>query len=288
MTITNCLLGGVLFAATLGTQSLAQSSRAPQTLPGGWVYEWGDEFNGSTLDLKKWKYELGVIRNPGTTHAYTKSCVQVRKGKLILHSKKQETKNSTYDPKNKAWWAQIKTQPYASGSVTTRGVKHFTYGRLEIRAKIPKMSPGVWPALWTMHVNDYPWPANGEIDILEAISQQPNTCYSIFRWGANGGTQEKKLIRTTRLKNYSKKYHLYVLEWDEQQMRILIDGKEVGKLQTSETDYPDGGNPLKTPCYLIMNTALGGKGTWPESTTGKGFPVQFEIDYVRYYVKKKK
>ncbi len=272
----------------IGTTAQAQNKQAPKTLPGGWVYEWGDEFNGSKLDLKKWKYELGVIRNKGTVQAYTKSCVQVSRGKLILHSKKKKTKNSTYDPKNPAWWAQIREQPYASGSVTTNGVKHFTYGRLEIRAKVPKMAAGVWPALWTMHVNKYGWPANGEIDILEAISQEPNTNYTILRWGKNGTNQEHKVIRTTKFNNYSNKFHVYVLEWDEKQMRILIDNKEVCKIDTAEADYPDGGNPLKTPCYLIMNTALGGQGTWPEPTTGEGFPVKFEIDYVRYYVKKKK
>ncbi len=272
----------------LTTLTHAQSKKAPKTLPGGWVYEWGDEFNGSKLNTKKWKVELGVIRNKGTSQAYTKDCVQVKGGKLILHSRKKTTKNSTYDPKNPVWWAQIKEQPYASGSVTTHNVKHFQFGRLEIRAKVPKMSPGVWPALWTMHVNKNPWPANGEIDILEAISQEPNTCYSILRWGKNGTTQEHKVIKTTHIKDYSKAYHLYVLEWDEQTMRILIDDKEVAKIDMNEANYPDGSNPLHSPCYLIMNTALGGQGSWPEPTTGEGFPVKFEIDYVRYYVKKKK
>ncbi len=274
-----------LFTLPLLAQS--RSKTAPQTLPGGWTYAWGDEFNGTKLDKKKWKVELGVMRNKGTVQAYTENCVEVKGGKLILHSRKKKTRNSTYDPKNPAWWAQIKEQPYASGSVTTRTIKNFTYGRLEIRAKIPKMSPGVWPALWTMHENQYGWPANGEIDILEAISQEPNTCYSILRWGRNGTNQEHKVIKTTHINNYSKNFHTYVLEWDEKTMRILIDKKEVVKLNMNEANYPDGNNPLRTPCYLIMNTALGGQGTWPEITTGKGFPVRFEIDYVRFYEKKK-
>jgi beta-glucanase (GH16 family) len=172
--------------------------------------------------------------------------------------------------------------PYASGSVTTRDVKHVECpGRLEIRAKIPK-AKGVWPALWTMHVNQYGWPANGEIDILEHISQEPNTCYSIFRWGVNGGNQEHKVIRTTNLPDYSKDFHTYVLEWDEQIMRILIDDKEVGRIRMEEANYPDGNNPLRTPCYLIMNTAIDG---WAEAPDASQYPVQFEIDYVRYYTK---
>ena len=48
---------------------VAAPKKAPQELPGGWVYAWGDEFNGTKLDTKKWAYELGVVRNRGSAHA---------------------------------------------------------------------------------------------------------------------------------------------------------------------------------------------------------------------------
>lgn len=260
----------------------AVAGDVPETLPGGWRLDWNDEFDGHRLNLKKWKHELGVVRNRDAVQAYTKDCVKVRGGKLILISKAKETKNATYDPKKDGWMNKLETMPYASGSVTTRDIKHFTMpGRLEISAKVPK-ARGVWPALWTMHVNGYGWPANGEIDILEHISQEPNTCYSLFRWGRNGGNQEHKVIRTTNIPDYSKEFHTYVLEWDEEVMRILIDDKEVGRVRIDEANYPDGNNPLRTPCYLIMNTALGG---WAQRPVAEDYPVQFEIDYVRYYTK---
>lgn len=265
----------------------AAPQKAPKELPGGWVYEWGDEFNGSKLNTKKWAYELGVVRNPGASQSYTKDCVQVKNGKLQLISRAKKTPNPAYKEGSTQWFEQIKTQPFASGSITTRDVKHFEApGRLEFRARIPK-AKGVWPAIWTMHVNQYGWPANGEIDILEHISQEPDTCYSIFRWGQNGGDQEYKVIRTRQFKDYSKKFHIYVLEWDQEIMRILIDGEEVGHVKISDATYPNGDNPLLTPCYLIINTAIGGNGTWPEQADPKDYPVKFEIDYVRYYTKKK-
>lgn len=259
-----------------------QAADVPQTLEGGWVYAWGDEFEGSKLNPKKWKHELGVIRNRDAVQTYTKDCVKVRGGKLLLISKARETRNSNYDPKKNHWTHQRKTMPYASGSVTTRDVKHFECpGRLEMRAKIPR-AKGVWPALWTMHVNQYGWPANGEIDVLEHISQEPGRCYSIFRWGRNGSNQEHKVIRTTEIPDYHKEFHTYILEWDEEVMRILIDDKEVGRVQIADANYPDGNNPLRTPCYLIMNTAIDG---WAEAPDASQYPVQFEIDYVRYYTK---
>ena len=263
------------------------TGKAPRTLEGGWVLNWNDEFDGTKLDETKWAYELGVVRNPGSSQAYTKDCVKVKGGKLQLRSVARKTKNENYDPNGKAWTRKIKEQPYASGSVTTKGVKHFTApGRLEFRARIPK-ARGVWPAIWTMHVNEHNWPANGEIDLLEHISQEPDTVYTIFRWGKNGTNQEyKPVIKTTKIPNYSKEFHTYVLEWDDVDMKAYIDDKEVARVAISDADYPDGSNPLRTPCYLILNTAIGGSGTWPQSPVASDYPVTFEIDYVRYYTRK--
>lgn len=285
MNIRNILFLGFLASSAVLTAPAAPDDKAPRTLPDGWKLAWNDEFNGRKLDETKWAYELGVVRNPGSSQAYAKDCVEMKNGKLLLHSRAKETRNSAFRPGADRWPGNVRTQPYASGSVTTRGVQEFTCpGRLEFRARIPK-AKGVWPALWTMHVNQYGWPANGEIDILEHISQEPDTCYSIFRWGENGGKKEHKVIRTTHIPDYSAEFHTYILEWDEEVMRILIDDKEVGRVQVAEADYPDGNNPLRTPCYIIMNTAIGGPGTWPEQPAADQYPVVFEIDYVRYYNK---
>ena len=260
-------------------------NKPPKKLPGGWVYAWGDEFNGSKLDTSKWKCELGPVRNKGVFHSYVPEAVTVEKGMLVITSDHKTTRNPAYKENKPTWASSMKEQPWMSGSVTTQGIKHFTMpGRLEFRARIPK-APGVWPAIWTMHVNKYGWPANGEIDILEHISQQPNCVYTLFRWGENGGNKEHKVIRTTNIPDYSKNFHTYVLQWDEKEMFVEIDGKEVGKIKMSEANYPNGDNPLKTPCYLIINTAIGGHGTWPETARPQGYPVRFEIDYVRYYTK---
>lgn len=281
------LLVALLFAGCVQQVRAADPAieKAPAKLPGGWKLEWHDEFDGSKLDTSKWNYEEGVVRNRGSSQAYTKSCVRVRGGMLHLISQAKKTPNKVYDPKADKWPRNLKTQSFASGSITTRGVRTFSApGRLEFRARIPK-ARGVWPAIWTMHVNKYAWPANGEIDILEHISQEPDKVYSIFRWGVKGGNREFKVVRTTSIPNYSADFHTYVLEWDEQYMRILIDEKEVGRVNISDADYPNGDNPLRTPCFIIMNTAIGGPGTWPESPAPAEYPVTFLIDYVRFYKK---
>lgn len=267
-----------------------ETDKVPRKLPGGWTLKWNDEFNGTQLDTTKWQREQGTVRNHGASHVYVDECVEVRDGLLILHSKAEDTKNPVAGKQGGVapWDAAREVAHYASGSVTSRGRVLFSPpGRLEFRARIPK-AKGVWPAIWTMHQNTYSWPANGEIDILEHISQEPNRVYSIFRWGQEGkqrGDREKKVVRSTQIPDLSKEFHTYTLEWDRKMMRILIDDKEVGKIDIADAKYPNGVNPLLTPCYIIMNTAIGGPGTWPEKPDPAQYPVQFEIDYVRFYAK---
>ncbi len=44
------------------------------------------------------------------------------------------------------------TTGYTSGRIKTKGKKEFTYGRIDIRAKLPTVQ-GSWPALWMLGAN---------------------------------------------------------------------------------------------------------------------------------------
>ncbi|HIX88825.1 MAG TPA: glycoside hydrolase family 16 protein [Candidatus Akkermansia intestinavium] len=255
----------------------------PAELPGGWVYNWGDEFNGDALDESKWNYELGVVRNPGSKQAYTKDCVKLRDGMLVIESRHEPTPNINHRKPSRNWIEAIETQPYASGSITSRGKRSFTLPcRMEFRARIPR-GKGVWPAIWTLHENAYGWPANGEIDILEHVSQEPNRNYTTFRWGENGERIEHKVIAVKDFDDFARDFHTYVFEWDAQHMKVFIDGEEIGRINISDAQYPNGDNPLLTPCYLIINTALGGG--WAEAADPKDYPTEFLVDYVRCYTR---
>lgn len=56
-----------------------------------------------------------------------------------------------------------------SARLTTKNSHHITYGKVEIRAKLPQ-GDWLWPALWMLPVDDAygPWPLSGEIDIMES------------------------------------------------------------------------------------------------------------------------
>ena len=164
-------LFAVLLTACLCMSVKGEDSKPPRTLPGGWVYVWGDEFNGSRIDAKKWKPELGVIRNQGSQQTYTgrPKNMRLEDGCLVLETHFEKFANVNYKKSSADWIKNTKFMPYTSGSVTTIKTKNFMFGRLEVRAKVPK-TKGIWPAIWLLGKNKWGWPVNGEIDMLENIS----------------------------------------------------------------------------------------------------------------------
>lgn len=271
--------------ASIGSISSAQNTQAPKKLPGGLVYVWGDEFNGKTLDTKKWQPELGVIRNQGSQQTYTDKTknLRIEKGCLILETHFEKCKNSNYKKNGLGWTQTTEYMPYTSASVNSINTKTFLFGRLEVRAKVPK-TKGIWPAIWLLGKNSWGWPANGEIDMLENISQQPDTVYATFHMSPDGvSRKDKSMGGTVKIPNLSQEFHTYIMEWDKNTIRLLIDDKEVKSIKLADTNYPNGGNPFLTPFYIIINSAVGGSWCEKAPLDGTGFPVKFEIDYVRLY-----
>ncbi len=276
-----------LLLALLSHQALHASTpeSVPQTLSGGWQLEWHDEFSGDKLDLSKWDYELGVVRNHGSSQTYTKEAVTLEDGKLVLTTRHAETPNSRHDPKKDkgGWNLHMPSRPYSSGSVTTRRIKNFTPGsRLEIRARLPKAT-GAWPAIWLLGDNGMPWPTNGEIDIMEHLSQHPGLCYTTFHWGKGGERKATSKGFTRWLRYPYERFHVYAMEWHKDSIRVFVNDVEVANFDSKVATYPNGVNPFNTPAYLIINTAIGGPDTWPEQPKASDYPARFEIDYVRYY-----
>ncbi|MEO1627776.1 MAG: glycoside hydrolase family 16 protein, partial [Bacteroidota bacterium] len=68
---------------------------------------------------------------------------------------------------------------YSSARIKTEGLHEFTYGRVETRAKLPT-GGGTWPAIWMLG-GDYltnPWPAAGEMDIMEHVGNQQDIVFA--------------------------------------------------------------------------------------------------------------
>ncbi len=268
---------------------------APATLDGGWVYVWGDEFNGDTLDETKWDYELGVVRNAGTQQAYTEDAVTVSNGNLTITSTyvgegSDGVYNVNYVSDDESWFVyNTEYMPYSSGSVTTQNTYSFLYGRLEVSVKLPDAT-GAWPAIWMLGTSLYDtgadkdaWPLCGEIDILEHISQHDGLVYTTLHY-TNSGLSYENLGYSYQFdaSTWYDEFHVFAMEWDESQIKILVDDFCIAIFDLDAISFANGENPFEDPQFLILNTAIGG--TWCELADDPSeYPVEYLIDYVRYY-----
>ncbi|CAM9467152.1 unnamed protein product [Heterosigma akashiwo] len=78
-------------------------------------------------------------------------------------------------------------QPATSGRLNSNGKFSFQYGRIEVRARLPRGN-WLWPAIWMLPtVFTYGnWPTSGEIDLVES-GQRPATCLAASQLGATAG-----------------------------------------------------------------------------------------------------
>jgi beta-glucanase (GH16 family) len=248
---------------------------------------WNDEFN---IDGKpnptNWVSENGFKRN-SELQWYQEENARCKNGVLVISGLKEKVTNPAYDAKSKDWKINRPVAWYTSGSINTKGLMAWKYGRFEIRAKIDS-AKGSWPAIWTLGV-DGNWPANGEIDIMEFyIKNQKQSILANAAWlGKNPRViwNSKITALTYFLEKDPKwldKFHVWRMDWDEKSIKLYLDDELLNDISIEKTINPDGFNPFQQEHYLLLNLALGAGGGNPNNSE---FPINYEVDYVRVYQK---
>ena len=74
-------------------------------------------------------------------------------------------------------------QPYTSARLSSK--QTFRYGVFEMRARLPR-GKGTWPAFWLLAgpKNNWKWPDDGEIDIMEHVGYDMNNIVSTIHCAA--------------------------------------------------------------------------------------------------------
>ncbi|MDR7129546.1 beta-glucanase (GH16 family) [Algoriphagus sp. 4150] len=254
----------------------------------GYTLLWADEFDTEGMPNPDfWSPETGFVRN-NEMQWYQLENATVSEGNLVIEGRKEKVKNPSYDPASNDWRKNREFAEYTSSSINTRGKVEFQYAVVEVRAKIDTAS-GMWPAIWTLGVSK-PWPANGEIDIMEfyKVDGKP-TILANAAWA-----HEQKRARWDEAKipfaellakdaDWPSKFHIWKMDWTADYTKIYLDGELLNEVDLTQTTNPDGFNPFHQPHYLLLNLALGSNGGSLEQTP---FPKQYQIDYVRVYQKK--
>ncbi len=225
-----------------------------------YVLVWADEFTeDGELCYENWTYDLGTgSQGWGNFEAqsYTNNSENVRKENGILKITAVKSGNS-----------------YTSARVKTKNLFDFTYGRIEIRAKLPSTA-GTWPAVWLLgsNIDEVSWPQCGEIDVIEQFSNK-QVNMSTAHWYSDGNAQYGLSVNNSTL---TSSFNTFRLDWTPTSLKAYLNDSQYWVMSTNNT------MPFFDNFFLIANLALGGnKGAGnidPNFTEDS-----LEIDYIRVY-----
>jgi len=223
---------------------------------------WEDDFNtDGAPNPANWTYDLGAGGwGNGELQNYTDNAenAKVEGGSLIITAKADATGG------------------YTSARLKSQGLYQFTYGRVEVKAKLPA-SAGTWPAIWMLGAN-FPtvgWPQCGEIDIMEQTGADKNTTLGTCHWFDTASSSNASYGETTAVANASSEFHLYTMEWTDTTIKIYLDDVPFYELANNAS------LPFDADFFLILNIAMGGTlgGTIDPAFTED----TMEIDYVKVF-----
>lgn len=278
--------------ALIGTKIHAQTQNqfqpdasSPKKLP-GMKLAWHDEFNiDGKPDPRKWKYESGFVRNQ-ELQWYQAENANCKNGVLLIEGRREKISNPNFKEGSDNWKLNRQYAEYTAASIKSQGLHEFTYGRIEIRARVDT-SMGSWPAIWTLGARGG-WPLNGEVDIMEfyRVDSVP-TILANLAWGRQpgGGT----IWNTKRIplahfilkdKDWPAKFHVWRMDWTKDSIKLYLDDELLNTGDLSKTLNPDGSNPFRQAHYLLLNLAIGSNGAKPRDSQNL---FRYEVDYVRYY-----
>jgi beta-glucanase (GH16 family) len=246
-----------------------------------WKLMWSDEFDrDSRPDPSKWTYETGFVRNQ-ELQWYQPENAWCEKGLLIIEARREQRKNPAFQLGSSNWKTQREHAEYTSACLITKGIASWRYGRFEMRGRIDTKA-GLWPAFWSLGV-DGRWPYNGEVDIMEYYR---GTLLANLIWAGERRTKEfakRKPIASFADPDWSGKFHVWRMDWDENRIVITVDGELLNDSALNQAANPDGTNGFRQAHSILLNLAIGG--TAGGDPSGTRFPARFEVDYVRIYQK---
>lgn len=240
---------------------------------------WQDEFNqptGTGPDLSKWVHDLG---DTGWGNKELQCYTDSRENSFVVDD------SEATDGKALVLRAvRTRVGGYTSARLKTHGRFATGPGRIEARLKLPR-GQGIWPAFWMLgeKIDDVPWPACGEIDVVELVGHLPGTLHGTLHgpgYSAQHGLT--KFIELPAGATFNDSYHVFAVDWQPGRIDWLLDGK-IYHTRTP-ADLPAGASWVfdDITCFLLLNLAVGG--IWPgypDATTQ--LPQEFRIDYIRVY-----
>lgn len=240
-----------------------------------WSLIWNDEFDGNgPPDSAKWEsleYNRRNNKN-GPDGWWTKDTVRLDgQGNLRISVDKVANRNNDGDPYD-----------YATGMVRSKKRFEHTYGKYEIRCRLPEKR-GWWVAFWlmcdSMNTVEGTGKDGAEIDIFEGFGGS-NRIFHALHWDGYG--EGHKAV--SRAKEYTGlhdgKYHTFTLIWTPTEYQFYVDGILSGVTR-------DGGvsavpEYIKVSGEISTDRGHSNRG-WADKQEDSRYPDAFIVDYVRVY-----
>lgn len=287
------------------TAALLSLCAAQPALAQDWRLVWSEEFDKPEIDPARWSFDVdcaGGGNEERQCYTASRQNAAIVDGKLVITARRQhatgpalgEAERRTASDPN----AQVGRE-FTSARLTTRGKAAWRYGRIEVRASLPQ-GQGTWPAIWMLPEDERygPWPASGEIDILEAVNLgvpcpscpdgREDTILGTLHFGKTwpGNVHAGGEIHfPAGLAGF----HVYAIEWHNDRIAWQVDGRTYAERRSSDwwsSGSKAPGAPFDREFSLILNLAIGGRLAEERGVGGveaKAFPKRFAIDWVRVW-----
>ena len=239
----------------------------------GMTMVWRDEFDGEALNTNDWTNLIGDgcpdLCGWGNEELqfYTRENTTLTEGHLIITAKRESRGG----------------KDYTSSRLSTKGKQSFQYGRIDIRAALPK-GQGIWPALWMLgnNIDEVGWPASGEIDIMEMIGGNQNgrddTVHGTVHWFGDQYASFGGSFSLPDNQIFNGKFHVFSITWDAQSIRWYVDNEQYHVMDITSEQLSE----FRQGYYFLFNVAVGGR--WPGSPDAQtSFPQHMVVDYIRVF-----
>ena len=238
----------------------------------GMTLAWEENFDGPEIDADRWTFEIGDGCAQGICgwgnnelQYYTDNNASIVEGNLVIEAREQS----------------LGGKLYTSSRMISKDKVNFQFGRIDIRAVMPK-TQSMWPALWMLgaNIDEVGWPACGEIDIMEMVGggEDDAITHGTVHWDNNGSYANFGGKTQLASGTLSDEYHVYSIVWDETVIRWLFDDVEYHVIDIT----PDALSEFRNEFFMILNVAVGGNWPGPPDETTL-FPNWMIVDYIRYF-----
>ncbi|MDF2188021.1 family 16 glycosylhydrolase [Paraflavitalea sp. CAU 1676] len=245
---------------------------APTAYP-NYTLAWKDDFDGPALNTTIWSHQngdgcpnvCGWGNNELEYYTDRAENLYFQNGKLIIEARPES----------------FQGKGYTSSKIITQGKKPIKFGRIDIRAILPK-GKGIWPAFWLMPDKSVfgGWPKSGEIDLMEVVGHEPAKTHGTLHFGPGPGSTQISRNWSLPAKTFNDEFHVFSLEWKQDQIQWLVDGQVFSTV--TKADLGANNYPFNEEFFVIFNLAVGGN--WPGSPDANTyFPQWLIVDYIRVY-----